>query len=191
MLEIPNSLIPVTEKEIKKLGKTLDSGGLFFLREDGFDQSELYIFGAPVKISDVSKNSFFINPEGSIRFEWFIRPARERSKDLWGSFSEELVMLKLKGNKRKYEVNCGQANAIAGMSVKYQDSYLMRGIKKQDARAGFYFGAREMLRIAKINDLPEQEIGKLAKFLFADYNTMRYTKKSEEIGREADSIFFP
>mgnify|MGYP001568095255 FL=1 len=187
----PRSLIQLTRDDIRRFGKFMQDDFLFFLRQDSFNRAELYVFGAPVEISHIKQDGFFINPEGSTRLEWYIDPAREKSKDLWGSFSEELIMLRLKGTKRRYEVHCGQADSLLGMGVNYENLYRMSRGSPQYARTAFHFGAREMVRVAGITDLLESELNKLAKFLITDFKTEKYKQKSKEIGLEADSVFFP
>ena len=197
MPDIPQSLMPISPEEIKKQGRLIERGDLLLLKHDSFDRGQLYVFNAPIRIPEkifsisCDSKGFFISPEGSKRFEWYIDPARERGKDLWGSFSEQLVMLRLKGRKRGYELHCGQAKSLIGMGVEYSNSYFMSVITPQDLEQALNFGAREMVRLAGIADLPEREIDKLTEFLMTDYRTSEYTRQSNKVGLEADSVFFP
>lgn len=187
-MKIPNSLIPVSFDKVRKEGKTLEKG-LFFLDSD-FDSARLYLFGPLIEIHDVNRENFFICPQGIVRNEWSIKPARERSKDLWGSFSEMLIMKKLEGCEKEYEIHCGQAESISGMTVRYDNAYFMQGNSKKNGAAGFYFGAKEMVRLANVTDLSDNEIMKLTRFLITDYYTNKYSRESKKIGLEADSVFF-
>lgn len=189
-IEVPKALAKLTKKNLERDKPNSDGEALLFLRN--FSDFSLYIFGTPIAARKYEeerfKNSFEMIPQGDLRLEWFIRRARKKGKDLWESFSENLVMLRLCDGE--YEVSCGQAFAINSMGVEYDNAYRLRMGNKRNLRSALYFAAREMVRLAGFKDIPEEEIRRLRDFLIEDLRTQKYHKKSQEIGSIADSIFF-
>lgn len=197
-MEIPKLLIPLRQQEdAKALEPRLSSGQAIFIIQGGvgFD-GDLSIFGTPTRVivdsNSLYKDSFEICPRGNIKLRWYIRRSRERGDNLWDSFSEELVMLRLTNlSGVEYEIKCSQARAILSMGAPYGSSYLFNIKRRKGKEEVFNFGAREMIRSGRCGEFSDAEIEKLSEFLYEDFRTQKYARKSARIGLETDSVFFP
>ncbi|MBU4069502.1 MAG: hypothetical protein KJ646_00800 [Nanoarchaeota archaeon] len=190
-IKVPDFLIPASREILRNLKKVPEKHLLFMI--DDVPNISLYVYGTPTRISEVKKDSFFINPKGDKRLGWYVRQASDKSENLWDFFSEELVRLKLKDKKGLvYDVKCNSADAIVGMGKDYEEVYLLDASKNKYLKDAFSFGARKMLSHKYLNGaFNKEEIQKLSNFFYKDFKTEKYTKQSKQIGLEADSVFFP
>jgi|TARA_Y100000031_G_C8089675_1_gene323539 hypothetical protein len=108
---IPKNLMPVTKKVLRKL-KQRDrvEKALFILEKESYE-GKLSIFSFPNTLSNYNSRNFFINPKGTKRLEWYIRQTQKRSDDLWGSFSEELISLRLRNLVESKSKRTGKGGA--------------------------------------------------------------------------------
>tara|TARA_Y100000310_G_scaffold9084_2_gene9544 strand:+ start:1263 stop:1850 length:588 start_codon:yes stop_codon:yes gene_type:complete len=191
--KVPVVLKPLTKDIVVGLEPRLPEGSAFFILKKHTLDGQLSVFGSPSEIRTDTKygSDFQLCPRGSRRFEWYVRRQVKRGDDLWASFAEQLIMLELRNRQNHvYETHCGQATSLRSTGVNYNDSYLLDTRESGKIREAFYFGAGEMLRLGQCGEFSEQEVEKLAQFLYEDFKTKKYSDKSMRIGLEADSVFF-
>ncbi|MFA7708236.1 MAG: hypothetical protein WCX73_04770 [Candidatus Pacearchaeota archaeon] len=195
-IELPKGLISA-ENNLKR--KLFDKRKALILFENDFNQTvSIY---RQFKINSNRKNSFGMQTPTDLdkrmqNIGWWIRQYSPRKNDLEGSFSEELIQIKLKNfNNQLYEVHCDQTFChMDANGLNPTDAYFLITENKNQIKDIFYFCADEFLkRIGKGDEtfFNGGETSKLTDFIYEDFTTGKHSQNSQKVGQEADSIFFP
>ncbi|MEK6935545.1 MAG: hypothetical protein AABW67_02065 [Nanoarchaeota archaeon] len=194
-VELPKGLISA-EYHLKR--KLFDNRKALILFDDDFNQT-LSIY-RNFKLG-CRKNFFSMEAPRSLEkrkenIGWYIRQYFKRKDNLEGSFSEELIRLKINDLKNNsYEVHCEQTFANTGASgINPTDAYFLMTNNQSEIKNVLYFCAEEILRRVSKEDksnFGKQETSKLANFFYEDFTTGKHSLDSQKVGQEADFIFFP
>jgi len=204
-IEIPNCLTQVSKNNFKRLESSIPGKALFLFKLNYPFDTELSVFRTPFNFAN-EKNYFGIENFGDRmkNLGWYIREYQPRIKkettdlisppfdeDLWNSFSEQLIMNKIKDNNRNiYEIHCDQTFATTGTyGLDSTNAYFFSGAKK-DLTKAFNFSSKKLLGNFRGCDFPDDQIKKLSEFMYGDFTALRYSDESRRIGQEADAIFF-
>lgn len=188
-IKIPKILIPLTTSNYKEFNISCPGNALFL-----FDDSpqELSVFRTPFSLVKHRRYGLGIEVVGDGMGDvgWWIREYCKRNKDLEGIFSEELITMKLKDNrKRVYELHCSQTFAIsAKYGIDPENAYFLN-VKKNDLRAAFHFGSNKLLSRLNSAGFSEEIVKRVGDFFYEDFTTLKHSEESRKIGQEADAIF--
>lgn len=185
-IALPDSLT-CFEKSKRKLPR---KSALLFL-EDDFGNPSLYVFRSKLRFEQDYMCTAKNRKSRMQNLGWWIREYYKRGGGLWDSFSEELVMDKIRDKQSNlYEIHCSQAFSVLSRGIP-SCAYVLNTRNESGVKEAFVFGANELLKKVSSAGFEDSQVKKLADFLYEDFTTMKYSNKSREVGQDADSVFFP
>ncbi|MGV8152183.1 MAG: hypothetical protein ACP5OG_03810 [Candidatus Nanoarchaeia archaeon] len=198
-IKLPKLLTLINEDNFKTF-KTSRAGGAVFIFGKDSSSSHLEVFRTPLKLDYACELGMgkgmaiykFANKGKNIG--WSIKKYQKRNNDLWGSFSEESIMEKINDKENIiYEIKCMQVSCIDFFSKNFGKEnvyFLEKGEQEDEIKEVFDFSAKKLTFGLDSRGFDKKQMDKLSYFLYEDFSTMKYSKKSRKIGQEADACFF-